>query len=396
MRVYFDDSVAPETFPATLDGLRKSWARFDPKATRAKLIAAGGFDPEKIVPFLAKPFDARWAYAEPHAKLWNEARAALTARIGGGQSPPAFLLARARSPRAHDGAPFAFFSGLADQHALHKDAYLAPIGPTGPVADNETPEGQSEAASLNLSTGAAGYLTAACGQPPSAAQARALWMHVLAIGYSPAYQAQNDDAVRADWPRVPLPRTYEVLLHSCSLGERLAQLLDVSPWSSAKVSLPEGLGVLSSSGGPLDPACDLAITASWGIAGRGGIAMPGSGRLRGRDWGPDEISALATTSPGILPIDVRARLGDSCFDVYMNDRAYWSCVPERVWNYTIGGFQVMKKWLSYRERPLLGRDLTVDEARYVTEMTRRIAAILLLEPALDANYEAVKTDTYDW
>ena len=38
----------------------------------------------------------------------------------------------------------------------------------------------------------------------------------------------------------------------------------------------------------------------------------------------------------------------------------------------------MKKWLSYRERPLLGRDLKPDEARYVTEMTRRIAAILLL------------------
>ena len=29
-------------------------------------------------------------------------------------------------------------------------------------------------------------------------------------------------------------------------------------------------------------------------------------------------------------------------------------------------------------------------------MTRRIAAILLLEPALDANYERVKADVYEW
>lgn len=29
-------------------------------------------------------------------------------------------------------------------------------------------------------------------------------------------------------------------------------------------------------------------------------------------------------------------------------------------------------------------------------ISRRIAAILLLEPALDANYEAVKVSTYDW
>ena len=32
----------------------------------------------------------------------------------------------------------------------------------------------------------------------------------------------------------------------------------------------------------------------------------------------------------------------------------------------------------------------------MTEMARRIAAILLLEPALDANYERVKADTYPW
>jgi hypothetical protein len=57
---------------------------------------------------------------------------------------------------------------------------------------------------------------------------------------------------------------------------------------------------------------------------------------------------------------------------------------------------VIKKWLSYRERPLLGRDLTPQEARYVTEMARRIAAILLLEPALDASYERVKADAYTW
>jgi len=29
-------------------------------------------------------------------------------------------------------------------------------------------------------------------------------------------------------------------------------------------------------------------------------------------------------------------------------------------------------------------------------MTRRIAAILLLEPALNENYERVKADTYTW
>ena len=44
-------------------------------------------------------------------------------------------------------------------------------------------------------------------------------------------------------------------------------------------------------------------------------------------------------------------------------------------------------------KKLLDRSLTVEEARYVTEMARRIAAILLLSPALDANYRAAKQAT---
>ncbi|MFC1736438.1 hypothetical protein ACFL1X_09980 [Candidatus Hydrogenedentota bacterium] len=68
----------------------------------------------------------------------------------------------------------------------------------------------------------------------------------------------------------------------------------------------------------------------------------------------------------------------------------------RVWHYTIGGYQVIKKWLSYRAKPMLGRGLKVEEAEYVTEMVRRIAALILLQPDLDKNYETVKSDTWPW
>lgn len=62
----------------------------------------------------------------------------------------------------------------------------------------------------------------------------------------------------------------------------------------------------------------------------------------------------------------------------------------------MGGYQLIEKWLSYRERSLLGRALTIDEVTEVTHMARRIAALLLLQPALDANYRAVKADLYVW
>ncbi len=60
--------------------------------------------------------------------------------------------------------------------------------------------------------------------------------------------------------------------------------------------------------------------------------------------------------------------------------------PEGVWEYTLGGYQVLKKWLSYREREILGRQLHESEARDFMLIARRIAALLALGDALNASY----------
>jgi hypothetical protein len=87
---------------------------------------------------------------------------------------------------------------------------------------------------------------------------------------------------------------------------------------------------------------------------------------------------------------------ESTFDVHLNGTAYWSNVPARVSSYTMGGYQVIKKWLSYREEEILGRPLDTGEAREVRDIARRIAALLLLEPLLNENYEAAKSSYYPW
>ena len=115
--------------------------------------------------------------------------------------------------------------------------------------------------------------------------------------------------------------------------------------------------------------------------------MPGKGKTTERAYTPPEAKALAESV---------AILGEKTVDVYLNDRVCWRNVPEKVWDYTISGYAVIKKWLSYREKELLGRSLTVDEARYVTEMARRIAALMLLGPQLDKNYAAVKANCHPW
>ena len=71
-----------------------------------------------------------------------------------------------------------------------------------------------------------------------------------------------------------------------------------------------------------------------------------------------------------------AVLGDTTFDVYLNDRAYWRNVPANVWRYKLGGYQVLKKWLSYREHSILKRPLKPEEVQHFTDTARRIVAIL--------------------
>ena len=125
--------------------------------------------------------------------------------------------------------------------------------------------------------------------------------------------------------------------------------------------------------------------------------MPGRGLAPERPWTEAErekLAALAATQSLTLD-DALTLLGETCIDVHLNGSAHWSSVPIHVWNYTLGGYQVLKKWLSYREfnaeptSPLLHRALRPEEAAYFAQVVRRIAAILLLGPALDASYRAI-------
>ena len=229
--------------------------------------------------------------------------------------------------------------------------------------------------------------------------------HINATMHPDDYRTENRSGFRLDWPRIPLPDSKELLLASAELGRKVADLLDpeievdgvtggsVRPELKV-IGVPMRIDAL-----PLNEETgDLAVTAGWGHAGQGGVTMPGKGKTVTRPWTSEERAAIeqGAEALGLSAEEAFAQLGDQAVDVYLNDVAYWRGVPAGVWSYTIGGYQVMKKWLSYREKPLLGRDLKREEVREVQLMARRITAILLLQPALDANYRAVKENTWEW
>ena len=231
-----------------------------------------------------------------------------------------------------------------------------------------------------------------------------LFHHAIAILHAPRYGTENSGALSTDWPRVPLPSTANTLAASAALGRQVAALLDCEqpvPRVTVSPVRPElrAIGIVSTAFGKLDPdSGDLDITAGWGHPGKGGITMPAKGKLIQREFTPDERAVLAEGARALSMSAARltALLGATTYDVFLNDKVYWKNIPAAVWEYTLGGYQVIKKWLSYREKKLLGRSISKDEARYVAEIARRIAALLLMGPALDANYEAVKRHPYPW
>ena len=117
---------------------------------------------------------------------------------------------------------------------------------------------------------------------------------------------------------------------------------------------------------------DFAVTAGWGHFGQGDAVMPGQGRAAERAYSADERAAMG----GAL-----AALGDTTFDIYFNEDAFWRNVPAAVWTYRLGGYQVLKKWLSYRERDVLGRALRPEEVQHFTDTARRIGGILAMAGA---------------
>jgi hypothetical protein len=182
---------------------------------------------------------------------------------------------------------------------------------------------------------------------------------------------------------VPLPDNAALLCASAALGIRVAALLDPDmpvPDVTAGAIAPAlaTIAVPMRRGGGAMTEADRTLTAGWGHAGKGGAVMPGRGRIVTRDYALDEAPTQAQA----------ALLGSKTNDIFLNADACWRNIPEIVWDFTIGGYQVLKKWLSYREQPLLRRALLPAELRYLRDVARRLAALRLLAPELDANYRA--------
>ncbi|TRT81702.1 MAG: DNA methyltransferase [Microcystis aeruginosa Ma_OC_H_19870700_S124] len=405
IELYLDPNKTDQEIEAIAPRWMKSSGEFKAeKSRKAKLRDNVSYKPDKIIPYPFKPFDIRLAYLDSEIQpLFSRPSPELLAQKE--IILNSFLISRDTADKSPEGSPFYFSKLVCDYdcisgHARHFPILLKPESKQKTQKYSKqlfnTQEFIDTTLTANLSEKSRQYLNelGINNLDENIENASLIWLHSLAIGYSPLYLGENADGIRQDFPRIPLPNSQELLIKSAQLGQLIASLLDTENPVIGVTKKPtpalQKIALIScTDGGNLNPdKGDLIINVGWGHGGKNGVTMPGKGKAIARQYTTAEMSVI---SP-----EMRQLLGTKTYDIYLNDRAYWQNIPARVWEYTIGGYQVIKKWLSYREEKLLGRGLTIAEVQEVSEMTRRITAIILLESDLDDNYQNIKTAVYSF
>ena len=369
---YFDVDLSHDEIAHRYPVIMNTVRHFDARSTRDTLLRRGGPTEAGFIKFAYRPFDTRWLYWEADTKLLNDKRTDYKSNVFEGNS---WLVAQQKSRREWSCPQVISSMGCLDLMDRSANCIPAWLRDEKPRLD-----GVGKQRRPNLSPAALSYLDRL------GLGVDDLFHHALAVLHDPAYREANAGALRMEWPRIPLPGwpdgdiggAAEELAAFAERGRELARLLDPEtpvPGVTTGTLRPEltAIAVPATAVGRNMTGDDFAVTAGWGHFGTGAAVMPGQGRAVERLCNADELAALG---------DAAATLGDSTLDVYLNSSAYWRNVPNAVWNYKLGGYQVLKKWLSYRESGVLDRPLLPEEVQHFTNTARRIGAILLVTVGL--------------
>ena len=365
---YFNHELNHEDIARFYPRVMLATGRFNSRSVRDVLLKRGGPNESGFVRHAYRPFDNRWLYWESETRLLREKSPRYPLHIFEGN----IWLVTQQKPRRDWSAP-QVISHIGSLDLIDRSASCFPLW----LRDEGLAlDGGGEQRRPNLSPAAQRYLDRL------ALGVEDLFHHALAVLHDPEYRQANAGALRMEWPRIPLPGwpggdapdAADELRASAARGRDLAGLLDPEtpvPGVTAGTPRPElaAIAVPSTADGRNMTGDDFALTVGWGHFGTGDAVMPGTGRGAERDYSAAERGAMG---------DATAIFGATAFDIHLNDNARWSNVPAAVWNYKLGGYQVLKKWLSYREKRVLGRNLKPEEAQQFTGIARRIAAILLL------------------
>ena len=274
---------------------------------------------QHIKPIHYRPFDTRWTYYTGQSRGFHCLPRSAIMR---------HLLAENLALCVHRGIRSSVWQHALVTHQISEKSFISnrsePTAHVFPLYLYPSPEELtlSTERSLNFKSAFLTALSEALALPqvepfnlPEGVSPEEILAYIYAILYSPKYRKRYYEFLKYDFPRIPLPQDIEQFRTLAGLGQRLmdSHLLKASRPGSPPVT---GKG-------------EVAPT---------GTRVPTVHRFEGEGDG----------------IVARVRYLDG--RVWINPTQYFSDVPEEVWEYEIGAYQVCEKWLKDRRGEALRRE----------------------------------------
>ena len=287
---------------------------------------------EKIVRCLYRPFDIRWLFYHPD--VIERPREDVMQHMMGEN----VALVSPRRVELAGGWHHAFAAELPIEHvavSLKTIDYVFPlyvytdISPGGKTKDlhEEGPR------TPNLAPDLLSSLNAAYGQEPSPDD---VFHYIYAVLYAHTYREKYGQFLKTDFPRIPFAADFELFQSLAALGKRLVDL--------HLLKSPE-----------LDPPA-------------------------ARFQGEGDERVARTKSQGFRYESTEER-------VYINNTQFFEPIPPQLWQYRIGGYQVLEKWLKDRRE----RRLTLAEIKTYCRVVTAIQRTISLQEEIDALYRRAES-----
>jgi type I restriction-modification system DNA methylase subunit len=157
-----------------------------------------------------------------------------------------------------------------------------------------------------------------------------IFYYIYAVLYSPTYRKRYEEFLKIDFPRVPLPSNKDSFKKLSDLGKELGDLHLLKPPSLDKTEI--------------------------------GFPKSGSNKIEK------------------VTYDEKTR------KVFLNKEQYFEGLTKEVWEYRIGAYQVMEKYLKDRK----GRKLSLDEINHYMKVAKSIRLTIELQGRIDDVYRKIE------
>jgi hypothetical protein len=78
--------------------------------------------------------------------------------------------------------------------------------------------------------------------------------------------------------------------------------------------------------------------------------------------------------------------------VYINKHQYFEGIQENIWQYRIGGYQVLSKWLKDRK----GKVLSLDNVKHYCKITTAIQSTISIQKNIDEIYREAEKEIIEF